>query len=113
MSVSRAIAVNFVFAAFLGGIGGALTVLALGHIEPNFSYWTTSGEFVFVAILAGHHSMLAVFLASFVVEVVRSFVGASVVRRVVLLGDTNKVWYTRCIGLKMSFNSPSRPHWGQ
>ena len=29
------------------------TVLALGHIEPNFSYWTTSGEFVFVAILAG------------------------------------------------------------
>lgn len=73
VSVSRAIAVNFVFAAFLGGIGGALTVLALGHIEPNFSYWTTSGEFVFVAILAGHHSMLAVFLASFVVEVVRSF----------------------------------------
>ncbi|MCM5570027.1 branched-chain amino acid ABC transporter permease [Burkholderiaceae bacterium FT117] len=72
-SVSNAIAVNFVFAAFLGGIGGALTVLALGHIEPNFSYWTTSGEFVFVAILSGHHSMLAVFLASFVVEVVRSF----------------------------------------
>ncbi|ODT36640.1 MAG: ABC transporter permease [Lautropia sp. SCN 70-15] len=72
-SVSGAIAVNFVFAAFLGGVGGALTVLALGHIEPNFSYWTTSGEFVFVAILSGHHSMLAVFLASFVVEVVRSF----------------------------------------
>lgn len=72
-SVSGAIAVNFIFAAFLGGVGGALTLLALGHIEPNFSYWTTSGEFVFVAILAGHHSMLAVFIASFVVEVVRSF----------------------------------------
>lgn len=72
-SVARTIAVNFLLAAFLGGIGGAITVLALGHIEPNFSYWTTSGEFVFVAILAGHHSMLAVFLGSFVVEVVRSF----------------------------------------
>lgn len=72
-SVANAIAVNYVFAAFLGGIGGALTVLALGHIDPNFSYWTTSGEFVFVAILAGHHSMLAVFIASFAVEVVRSF----------------------------------------
>jgi branched-chain amino acid transport system permease protein len=72
-SVSGAIAFNFIFAAFLGGVGGALTLLALGHIEPNFSYWTTSGEFVFVAILAGHHSMLAVFIASFVVEVVRSF----------------------------------------
>ena len=72
-SVTSAIAVNFVFAAFLGGVGGALTLLALGHIDPGFSYWTASGEFVFVAILAGHHSMLAVFVASFVVEVVRSF----------------------------------------
>jgi len=72
-SVAGAIALNFVFAAFLGGVGGALTLLALGHIEPGFSYWTTSGEFVFTAILAGHYSMLAVFAASFIVEVVRSF----------------------------------------
>src|SRR5699024_10739625 len=55
-SVAGAIAVNCVFAAFLGGVGGSMGVLALGHIDPNFSYWTTSGEFVFVAILAGHHS---------------------------------------------------------
>ena len=38
-------------------IGGALTVLALGHIEPTFAYWTQSGEFVFVAILAGPRSV--------------------------------------------------------
>lgn len=72
-SVASMLAANFVIAAFLGGVGGALTVLALGHIDPNFSYWTTSGELVFVAILAGHHSVLAVFLASFVLEMVRSF----------------------------------------
>src|SRR5690606_20510713 len=66
-------AANYLIAAFLGGVGGALTLLALGHIDPMFSYWTTSGEFVFVAILAGHHSVLAVFVASFIVEVVRSF----------------------------------------
>ncbi|HLT25205.1 MAG TPA: branched-chain amino acid ABC transporter permease [Zeimonas sp.] len=72
-SVRRAIAANYLIAAFLGGVGGALTLLALGHIDPMFSYWTTSGEFVFVAILAGHHSVLAVFVASFIVEVVRSF----------------------------------------
>ena len=53
--------------------GHALAVLALGHIDPNFSYWTTSGEFVFAAILAGHHSVVAVFVASFVLEMVRSF----------------------------------------
>ena len=72
-SVSQTMAINFAMAAFLGGMGGALAVMALGHIDPNFSYWTTSGEFVFVAILAGSQSVVAVMLASVVLEVVRSF----------------------------------------
>jgi ABC-type branched-subunit amino acid transport system permease subunit len=72
-SVRQAMAINFVLAAFCGGLGGALVVMALGHIEPNFSFWTTSGEFVFVAILAGWHSVIAVFVASTVLEIVRSF----------------------------------------
>nr|HET7860145.1 branched-chain amino acid ABC transporter permease [Caldimonas sp.] len=75
-SVRRAMAINFVVAAFCGGVGGALVVLSLGHVEPNFSYWTTSGEFVFVAILAGWQSVVAVFVASTVLEVVRSFSSA-------------------------------------
>jgi branched-chain amino acid transport system permease protein len=75
-SVRRVMAANFILAAFLGGVGGALAILALGHIEPNFSYWTTSGEFVFVSILAGHYSVLAVFAASFLLELVRSFSSA-------------------------------------
>jgi len=75
-SVRRAMAINFVVAAFCAGVGGALVVLSLGHIEPNFSYWTTSGEFVFVAILAGWQSVVAVFVASTVLEVVRSFSSA-------------------------------------
>ena len=72
-SVRQAVAINFVIAAFLGGLGGALVVMSLGHIEPQFSFWTTSGEFVFVAILAGWQSVAAVFVASTVLEVVRSF----------------------------------------
>lgn len=72
-SVVNVVAWNYVIAAFLGGVGGALSVLALGHIEPNFSYWTTSGEFVFVAILAGQHSVLAILASSFLLELVRSF----------------------------------------
>ena len=75
-SVRRAMAINFVVAAFCGGVGGALVVLSLGHIEPNFSFWTTSGEFVFVAILAGWQSVAAVFIASTVLEIVRSFSSA-------------------------------------
>ena len=72
-SVRHAMAINFILAAFCAGLGGALAVLALGHIEPSFSFWTTSGEFVFVAILAGWQSVIAVFVASTVLEVVRSF----------------------------------------
>ncbi|RZM01066.1 MAG: branched-chain amino acid ABC transporter permease [Variovorax sp.] len=72
-SVREAMSINFLLAAFAGGAGGALTVMSLGHIDPNFSYWTTSGEFVFVAILAGWQSVLAVFVASTLLEVVRSF----------------------------------------
>ena len=72
-SVRHTMAINFVLAAFAGGTGGALTVMSLGHIDPNFSYWTTSGEFVFVAIRAGSQSVRAVFVASTVLEVVRSF----------------------------------------
>jgi ABC-type branched-subunit amino acid transport system permease subunit len=75
-SVRQAMAINFVLAAFCGGLGGALVVMSLGHIEPNFSFWTTSGEFVFVAILAGWQSVAAVFVASTVLEIVRSFSSA-------------------------------------
>jgi len=72
-SVYRAMMVNFVLAAALGGMGGALNGMALGHVDPLFSFWTTSGEFVFVAILAGPHSVAAVFVASIILELVRSF----------------------------------------
>jgi len=75
-SVRQAMTINFILAAFCGGLGGALVVMSLGHVEPNFSFWTTSGEFVFVAILGGWQSVAAVFVASTVLEVVRSFSSA-------------------------------------
>ena len=51
----------------------ALAALSLGHIDPDFTFWTTSGEFVFLAILSGYASVTAVFFASIIVELVRSF----------------------------------------
>lgn len=72
-SVRAIIAVNFVIAALLAGVGGALTLMAQRHIDPQYAYWTTSGEFVFIAILAGYQSVTAVFLAAIVLELVRSF----------------------------------------
>jgi len=72
-SVRSVSGANFAISALLGGIGGALSALSLGHIDPDFTFWTTSGEFVFLAILGGYASVTAVFFASIIVELVRSF----------------------------------------
>ena len=74
-SVRRVVTINYIFAAMLGGIGQAGTGfgLGIGHVDPEYAYWTTSGEFVFVAILSGHLSIAAVFFSSILLEVVRSF----------------------------------------
>ena len=72
-SARRSLGTSFVSSALLGGLGGAITAQVLGHVEPNFTDWTTSGEFVFVAVLAGHQSVAAVFVASLLLEIVRSF----------------------------------------
>ena len=42
-------------------------------ISPIFAFWTTSGEFVFLAILSGYVSVTAVFVAAILLELVRSF----------------------------------------
>ncbi len=73
ISANRVIAVNFAFAATLAGASGAFALMAQRHIDPQFAYWTTSGEFVFVAVLAGYQSVAAVFVASIALELVRSF----------------------------------------
>ncbi len=65
-SVRYAIHVNYVIAATLAGAGGALVATTVGHIDPEMAYWTTSGEFVFIAILAGTGSVIAPFLGALV-----------------------------------------------
>jgi len=73
LSVRDAIATAYVFAAALGGIGGTIAALAIGHVDPEFAFWTTSGEFVFVGILSGFYSVGSVFVSSIILELVRSF----------------------------------------
>jgi branched-chain amino acid transport system permease protein len=73
ISVTRLVHVKLVISGVLGGLGGALAALTIGHVDPNMAYWTTSGGFVFVTILAGAGSVAAAFVGSLVFEVVRSF----------------------------------------
>jgi branched-chain amino acid transport system permease protein len=46
--------------------------MVVGHVDPNMAYWTTSGGFVFVTVLAGTASVAAAFVGSFVFELVRT-----------------------------------------
>ncbi len=73
VSVTSIIHIKVVIAGILGGLGGALAALAIGHVDPNMSYWTTSGGFVFVTILAGSGYVAAAFVGSLMFEAVRSF----------------------------------------
>jgi branched-chain amino acid transport system permease protein len=72
-SVRKVIHLNYVVSAALAGAGGALAAITVGHVDPEMSYWTQSGEFVFIAILSGTGSVLAPFLGSIIFETVRSF----------------------------------------
>jgi len=72
-SVRNVVHLNLVIAAALAGVGGALTALAVGHVDPEMAYWTTSGEFVFVAILSGTASVAAPFAGALLLELLRSF----------------------------------------
>jgi len=72
-SVRNVVHLNLVVAGALAGFGGAITALAVGHVDPEMAYWTTSGEFVFVAILSGTASVAAPFAGALVLEMLRSF----------------------------------------
>ena len=55
-------------------MGGAFTVLLIGHVTPEDTvYWTRSGEFVFVAILSGTGNVAAPFIGSAMFELVRTY----------------------------------------
>jgi ABC-type branched-subunit amino acid transport system permease subunit len=72
-SVRRAIYGTYVLSGALAGLGGALTAVVIGHISPDMSYWTVSGEFVFVALFGGIGSVFAPMFGSVVFEFVRNY----------------------------------------
>jgi branched-chain amino acid transport system permease protein len=71
-SVRDAIHVKYVIAAALSGIGGALAATTVGHIDPDMAYWTTSGEFIFITILAGTRSVVAPFLGALIFGIIHT-----------------------------------------
>ena len=72
-SVRNVVHLLYVIAAALSGLGGVLVAVTVGHVDPNMAYWTTSGEFVFVALLSGLGSVIAPIVGALLLEVIRLF----------------------------------------
>ena len=71
-SARRAVHVKYVIAALLAGVGGALAATTVGHIDPEMAFWTTSGEFIFITILAGTRSVVAPFAGALLYGVIHT-----------------------------------------
>lgn len=72
-SAHKAVHFTYVIAAVVSAIGGVLWALALGHVDPEMTNWTTSGQFVFVAILSGIGNIAAPLIGTFVLEIIRVY----------------------------------------
>lgn len=70
--------VGYVISALLCGIGGACLGVIQGIATPEYSYWTRSAEFVFIAILGGVGHVAGALTGTFVYEAVRTYAAAFV-----------------------------------
>jgi len=72
-SAAHAVHIKYVIAAAVSGVGGVLWALALGHVDPEMTNWTTSGQFVFVSILSGTSNIVAPLFGTFILEIARVY----------------------------------------
>jgi branched-chain amino acid transport system permease protein len=71
-SARYAVHVKYVIAAVLAGVGGALAAPPVGHLDPEMAFWTTSGEFIFITILAGTGNVMAPFAGALIYEAIHT-----------------------------------------
>ena len=72
-SAKKAVHIKYTIAASVSGIGGVLTAIAVGHVDPEMTYWTSSGHFVFIVLLSGTGSVVAPLIGTFLLEILRVY----------------------------------------
>ncbi len=73
----RVLLAAYVLSAVMAGCGGAIVAMTTRHVTPLLSYWTASGELVFIAILGGAGGVLGPFLGAVAYELVRVYAAAA------------------------------------
>jgi len=72
-SAHHAVHITYVIGAVVSSLGGVLWAMSLGHVDPEMTNWTTSGQFVFIVILAGSGNIIAPLIGTFLLEVLRVY----------------------------------------
>ncbi len=73
VSARAVILAAYTVSAALAGLGGAIMAVATGHVVPELSYWTFSGQLVLIAVLGGITGAPGAFIGAFFFELVRTF----------------------------------------
>lgn len=72
-SAHQALHITYMLAAAVSSVGGVLWALSLGHVDPEMTNWTTSGQFVFISILSGTGNIIAPLVGTFLLEILRVY----------------------------------------
>lgn len=70
VSAWSTVLVAYVLSASLAGLGGGIAALAIGHVVPEFAYWTESGHLVLTAVLGGIGGVAGPFIGAVFLEAV-------------------------------------------
>lgn len=62
------ILVAYVISAALAGLGGAIAAMSIGHVLPEFAFWTESGHLVLIAVLGGIGGVAGPFVGAIFLE---------------------------------------------
>jgi branched-chain amino acid transport system permease protein len=72
VSAWAVIVAAYTLSAALAGLGGALAAVAIGHVLPEYAFWTESGHLVLTAVLGGIAGVAGPFLGSIFLEIVHT-----------------------------------------
>ena len=86
INVKRFRLYSFVISAIYTSIGGALLAHITGHVTPIFSYWTTSGEIVFMTLLGGFTNFFGPIIGVFAYNLLRDFAMSTIIYWRILFG---------------------------
>lgn len=70
--VRNVLLISYIVSAALAGVGGAIAAAAIGHILPEFTFWTASGQLVLVAVLGGVGGVAGPFIGALFLEILHT-----------------------------------------